>query len=127
MKNKILIIISFFYLISYSYTQELTVDTFPEDYQLFARDKNNIATVLFSGNILPDSKSNKVLLRVYKDGLLFDEKFSNEKNKKFNFSTTINAGMFLYRFELYHQLENENKPVVITPGHITGIITCQKA
>ena len=128
MKNKILLIISFFYLSSYSYTQELIIETFPEDYQLFARDKNNIATVLFSGNILSDSKSNKVLLRVYKDGLLFDEKFSNEKNKKFNFSTIINAGMFLYRFELYHQIENENKLSFVSDNVVCGdayIITGQ--
>jgi len=70
MNLRLFLSILFIYTGTYSYTQQLKLDKGPEDYQLFARDKNDSATVLFSGKVTDDAKFNELRLKVYKDGIL---------------------------------------------------------
>ena len=65
---------------------------------------------------------------MYKDGILCQELDPEFENEKFNFSSTIKAGLFQYKFELYHQTNNEEKLLFIADNIVCGdayIITGQ--
>ena len=128
MNLRLFLSILFIYTGTYSYTQQLKLDKGPEDYQLFARDKNDKATVLFSGKVTDDAKFNELRLKVYKDGVLYDNKSVKIENREFKFSSIIQAGLFQYRFELYHQIESVEKLSFIADNVVCGdayIITGQ--
>ena len=128
MNLRLFLSILFIYIGTYSYTQQLKLDKGPEDYQLFARDKNDKATVLFSGSVTDDAKFNELRLKVYKDGVLYDNKSVKIENREFKFSSIIQAGLFQYRFELYHQIESVEKLSFIADNVVCGdayIITGQ--
>ena len=128
MNLRLFLSILFIYTGTYSYTQQLKLDKGPEDYQLFARDKNDSATVLFSGRVTDDAKFNELRLKVYKDGILYDNKSVKIENRGFKFSSIIQAGLFQYRFELYHQIESVEKLSFIADNVVCGdayIITGQ--
>ena len=128
MNLRLFLSILFIYTGTYSYTQQLKLDKGPEDYQLFARDKNDKATVLFSGSVTDDAKFNELRLKVYKDGVLYDNKSVKIENREFKFSSIIQAGLFQYRFELYHQIESVEKLSFIADNVVCGdayIITGQ--
>jgi len=84
---------------------QINFDKVPEDFQLFPRDTSNKASVSFSGNILDDNYK-KFKLKIYKDGSFYDEKNIEIINKKFDFNTTIEAGLFQYSFKIYAEKEN---------------------
>ena len=128
MNLRLFLSILFIYIGTYSYTQQLKLDKGPEDYQLFARDKNDSTTVLFSGKVTDDAKFNELRLKVYKDGILYDNKSVKIENREFKFSSIIQAGLFQYRFELYHQIESVEKLSFIADNVVCGdayIITGQ--
>lgn len=130
-------VIIIFLLISLGvFSQEITaygesilkLDKSPENNQLFARDKNDNADVYISGIFRDDTSWNNLILRVYKDGILCQELDPEFENEKFNFSSTIKAGLFQYKFELYHQTNNEEKLLFIADNIVCGdayIITGQ--
>ena len=106
----------------------LKLDKSPENNQLFARDKNDNADVYIYGIFRDDTSFNNLILRVYKDCILYQELDPEFENEKFNFSSTIKAGLFQYKFELYHQTNNEEKLLFIADYIVCGdayIITGQ--
>ena len=63
-----------------------------------------------------------------KDGVLYDNKSVKIENREFKFSSIIQAGLFQYRFELYHQIESVEKLSFIADNVVCGdayIITGQ--
>ena len=128
MKFKIILPIFFLFIISFSYAQDLNFEKSPENYQLYPRDKNNKASVVFSGIITEKNELNELELKVYKDEALYESKFIKIENKKFEFSYIINAGLFEYRFELYDDKKNEKKLLFSADNIVCGdayIITGQ--
>ena len=128
MNFRLFLTILFISLGSSSYTQQLKLEKSPEENQLFARDNNNNASVVFSGTVSGDTEFNKLSLKVYKDEILYEEIVAEIENKKFNFSSIIKAGLFKYRFELYHQTNSKEKLMFIADNVVCGdayIITGQ--
>ncbi len=128
MKFKITLPIFFLFIISFSYAQDLNFEKSPEDYQLYPRDKNNKASVIFSGITTEKNELNELELKVYKNEALYESKFIKIENKKFEFSYIINAGLFEYRFELYDDKKNEKKLLFSADNIVCGdayIITGQ--
>jgi hypothetical protein len=128
MKFRFLTIVLFVFLTTSSYTQQLKLEKHPEENQLFARDTNDNASVVFSGTASADNDINILSLKVYKDGILFKEIVPEIENNKFNFSTIIKAGLFQYKFELYHQTDGVKKLSFIADNVVCGdayIITGQ--
>ena len=128
MNFKLILTILFIFLVSNSYTQQLKLEQYPEDNQLYARDINDNASVVFSGSLSTDSKVNKLLLKVYKDGILYDEIIPEIETNKFNFSLLIKAGLVQYKFELYHNADGVEKLSFVADNVVCGdayIITGQ--
>jgi hypothetical protein len=128
MNFKLILTILFIFLVSNSYTQQLKLEQYPEDNQLYARDINDNASVVFSGSLSADSKVNKLLLKVYKDGILYDEIIPEIETNKFNFSLLIKAGLVQYKFELYHNADGVEKLSFVADNVVCGdayIITGQ--
>lgn len=105
--------INYFYFLFFilgslvSNAQELIFSSVPEDYQLYARDENNNATVKISGKLAKRTAIEALSLKVLKDGQLYDnQKISIEENT-FSFTTNIEAGLHQFRFELY--IQNKGK------------------
>ena len=55
MKFRFLTIVLFVFLTTSSYTQQLKLEKHPEENQLFARDTNDNASVVFSGTIIENN------------------------------------------------------------------------
>ena len=128
MNFKLILTILFIFLVSNSYTQQLKLEQYPEDNQLYARDINDNASVVFSGSLSADSKVYKLLLKVYKDGILYDEIIPEIETNKFNFSLLIKAGLVQYKFELYHNADGVEKLSFVADNVVCGdayIITGQ--
>ena len=108
MNSKILLLFLSLLLGINNFGQEINFDISPEDYQLFPRDLNNLASVIFSGIISDETELKRLKLKVFKDDVLIDEKFLKIADKKFKITSKIEAGLFQYRFELYnYELNNE--------------------
>ena len=108
MNSKILLLFLSLLLGTNNFGQEINFDISPEDYQLYPRDLNNLASVIFSGSISDETELNRLKLKVFKDDILIDEKFLKIADKKFKIISKIEAGLFQYRFELYnYELNNE--------------------
>ena len=100
MNSKILLLFLSLLLGINNFGQEINFDISPEDYQLFPRDLNNLASVIFSGIISDETELKRLKLKVFKDDVLIDEKFLKIADKKFKITSKIEAGLFQYRFEL---------------------------
>ena len=108
MNSKILLLFLSLLLGTNNFSQEINFDISPEDYQLFPRDLNDLASVIFSGSISDETQLKQLKLKVFKDDVLIDEKFFKIADKKFKITSKIEAGLFQYRFELYnYELNNE--------------------
>ena len=83
----------------------------PKDYQLFPRNENNEAYVIFSGNFVDSTDVYELKLKLFKDDILINEKFLNIVNNNFEISSTIKAGLYNYRFELY-KLKHKNETLL---------------
>ncbi|MCK0157283.1 prolyl oligopeptidase family serine peptidase [Cellulophaga sp. F20128] len=103
-----------------SFSQELHFSAAPENYQLYARDSSNTATVQISGavNGTPDFK--QMTLKVFKDGDLIDEKITALKDKRFSLATKINAGLHQFRFELYLQKKSKDSLYLTVDNVVCG-------
>lgn len=102
----------------FSYSQNIEFNKLPEDYQLFPRDDSNKASVVFSGTYNGGLEIAQLKLKVFKNGVLYDQKKSKIQNKTFTISSLIKAGLYNYKFELY--IENKNKEeLVISVDNIT--------
>ena len=128
MNFKLISALLFIFLVSNSYTQQLKLEQYPEDNQLYARDTNDNASVVFSGSLSADSKVNKLILKVYRDGILYNEIIPEVETNKFNFSLLITAGLVQYKFELYHNADGVEKLSFVADNVVCGdayIITGQ--
>ena len=122
MKFRFLITLLFICVVNFSFTQQLQLKKHPEENQLFPRDENDMAFVVFSGFINDDANFNELKLKIFKDGEFLEEQIHKIKNKKFNFSSSIKAGLFQYRFELYHKNDD-----VETLSFVADNIVCGDA
>lgn len=96
---------------------QINFDKAPEDFQLFPRNNNNNATVIFSGNFKEVIEFKELKLKVFKDDLLVSEKTLEIINKKFEISSIIEAGLFQYRFEL-HSKKGDNESLLYKANNI---------
>lgn len=127
MNSKILLFLSLLLGMN-NFGQEINFDISPEDYQLFPRDVNNLASVIFSGSLSDETKLKQLKLKVFKDDVLIDEKSLEIIDKKFNDSITIEAGLFQFSFKLYSNKNNLEKLLFEVDNIVSGdayIITGQ--
>ena len=96
---------------------QINFDRVPEDFQLFPRNKNNNANVIFSGNFKEFIDFQELKLKVFKDNLLVSEKTLEIIDKKFTISSIIEAGLFQYRFEL-HSKKGEDESLLYKANNI---------
>tara|TARA_R110002049_G_scaffold239228_1_gene412303 strand:+ start:305 stop:1783 length:1479 start_codon:yes stop_codon:yes gene_type:complete len=103
-----------------SFSQELKFYNLPENYQLYARDSSNNASVLISGEVIgvPDFK--KLTLKVFKNDVLFDSKEDTLQNKKFSITTKVDAGLHQFRFELYLQKNSKDSLYLTVDNVVCG-------
>ena len=127
MNSKILLLFLSLLLVTNNFGQEINFDISPEDYQLFPRDLNNLASVIFSGSISDETELKRLKLKVFKDDFLIDEKSLKISDKKFKITSKIEAGLFQYRFELYNYELNNEILIYMADNIVCGdayIITC---
>ena len=96
--KKLILLLLFIPLFSFG---QINFQKVPKDFQLFPRDENNNSYVVFSGNISENSEDLKLKLKVFKDDILINEKSLEIIDKKFKSTSTIKAGLYQYKFELY--------------------------
>ncbi len=89
-----------------AFAQEINYIEAPENYQLYARDISDSATVSIHGKIKKGVTFNTVQLNVFKDGELYASEDCSLKNNQFLGDTRIDAGLHQFRFEL---LVNDGK------------------
>jgi hypothetical protein len=81
------------------------IHQYPDDKQLYPRQKNNKATVPISGTFEQNSGYNAVLLKVYRNGKLASQRTAllmyRSGKASFSFKEDIKAELADYRFELY--------------------------
>lgn len=100
MKKRLLIIL-FITITHRLVSQEIEFTEAPENFQLYPRNENNEAIVVFKGFTKKQSAINKLLLKVYKNDSLIDIKEHYVNEKMFQFETFIKAGLFEYSFEIF--------------------------
>ena len=83
---------------------QIIFDKAPENFQLFPRNDDNLAFVVFSGSI-SDNTFNHFKLKVFKNGSFYGQKNIEITNKKFAFNVTIEAGLVEYGFKIYSKRE----------------------
>ncbi len=112
--------------------QELKLSEAPENYQLYPRDKNNTAKVVFSGRI-SGIEHQQFELITYKDNELLEIRTEEIKLNKqgvgsFFISQKIKQGLFQYKFELSLTNEQERRVLYTADSVVCGdayIITGQ--
>jgi hypothetical protein len=67
MKFKFFIVLIFISTVNFSFAQQLQLEKYPEKNQLFPRDKNDMAFVVFSGFIIDEADFNELKLKKFKD------------------------------------------------------------
>ncbi len=100
-QKKYLISIVFILFAFMSFSQEVKFFEAPENFQLYARDKSDSATVSVRGEFGKNTKYDEIVLKVFKDDVLFDTHESNIQKQKFRVKSRINAGLHNFRFELH--------------------------
>lgn len=81
-----------------SYLDKVKLTRAPENYQLYPRDKNDSATVVFNGKV---EKKGSLILKVFKDGELYDTQKEGLDKDEFHMESTIGTGLHQYSFQLF--------------------------
>ena len=118
----------FIFTISSVFAQEINFTEAPEDYQLYARDTSDSAQVFISGNVKGEPDFKELILKVFKDGKLYNTQKDSLKNKKFSISSKINSGLHQFRFEFYIKKNNKDSLYLAADNVVCGdayIITGQ--
>ena len=95
------------------FSQEVKYLQSPENYQLYARDKSDSATVIVHGTFDKEEKYDEILLKIFKDNELFDTCECEIKEKQFWVKSRINSGLHQFRFEvLFKNGKTENLEII---------------
>lgn len=98
-------ILLFFVVFPYFVFSQVSINEFPEDFQLYKRDiTSNTATVNISGEVEISSGFSLFILEIYKNDVLVESipytLSYNNNVASFEFSKNITAGLFQYGFKL---------------------------
>ncbi|GGZ17059.1 hypothetical protein GCM10007049_06810 [Echinicola pacifica] len=104
-------------LISTGYAQELTFTEAPENYRLYARNQNDSAAVRFTGKVKKGEMVRSLVLKVYKDDVLYDQQVVNLEDQAFSLSSQIHAGLHQFRFELF-TLQDEKESLNLVADQV---------
>ncbi|WP_372772880.1 sialate O-acetylesterase [Mangrovibacterium sp.] len=88
-----------------SFSQSIKFSAAPEDYQLYARNQVDSAEVVIAGEFKGEQNVDGFSLKVFKDGVLYNQQNVGVKNKRFYCSETIHAGLHQFKFELYSSVD----------------------
>jgi lysophospholipase L1-like esterase len=113
-------------LISNVQAQNIKLSKSPENYQLYARDKNNLAKVILAGDVINENFQT-IELKTFRDGQLLasiteDLKYSKDGVAAFSIQQEIEAGLFQYKFQL--SLANDK---LITDCFLVDSVVCGDA
>lgn len=100
--------------------QQLEFSEVPEDYQLYARDVVDSALVKISGKVGKISNFEALSLKVYKEGILYDNQKIDLVDEDFLLSTKIDAGLHQFRFELYIQKNEKDSLYMVADSVVCG-------
>lgn len=100
--------------------QSIEFSEVPENYRLYARDAVDSALVSISGEIKKDFDLKALSLKVYKDGLLYDNQKIDLEDKFFSMSTKIDAGLHQFRFELYTHENQKDRLYMVADSIVCG-------
>ncbi len=117
-----LIVVLFLIPFKSSVAQEVRILEGPENYQLYARDHADSASVAVQGMIKKGVTFNSVKLKVFKDGELYSTQECALENNRFFANSRIYAGLHEFRFEL--QVNNGIKDSLIA---IADSVVCGDA
>lgn len=92
----------------------------PENYQLYARNEKDSATVHIEGKVDGVPNFEKLLLKVFKDGKPYNQHESSLTNKQFSFSTQIYSGLNQFKFELYAKKEKIDSLCFVADSIVCG-------
>lgn len=102
------------------FSQDIKYLEAPENYQLYARDKSDSATVLVHGEIGKGKKYNSIELKVFKDNQLYSTQESKLQEKQFRAQTKIDAGLHQFRFELHFKKGKKETIEIIADSVVCG-------
>lgn len=112
----------------YCFSQEINFYDSPENFQLFARDNSDSATVSVHGKINNGAAYDHIFLTVYKDDVLFDRQDAYMQDHQFRVQSRIDAGLHQFRFELHLKKGVKDSLVTLADSVVCGdafIITGQ--
>lgn len=125
---QLLTLFSFLFILNGVAAQEVRFTEAPENYQLYARDKADSATVWVRGQLKKETSFVAAKLRVYKDGELFSSQDCPLNDRWFKASSRIDAGLHEFRFELLLSNAEKDSSVLVADSVVCGdafIITGQ--
>ena len=108
--------------------QDLVFSEVPENNRLYARDLTDSAMVYISGKPNKGFNLEALLLKIYKDGTLYDEQKLDFDGDDFQMSTKIDAGLHQFRFELFLRKNEKDSLYMVADNVVCGdayIITGQ--
>ena len=102
------------------FSQEIEFLEAPKDFQLFARDKSDSATVLIKGKYTSNKQYDAIELKVFKDDLLFSRQESTVQEGNFELKSRIDAGLHQFRFELHFTKGKKQSLEIIADSVVCG-------
>ena len=95
------------------FAQTITLSKAPEFYQLYPRNSHNLANVDLEGRVNKPGYDH-IVLKIYQDGQIKKNQSVRLNYKKsqqagFSFGSSIQAGLYQYKFELYLSGEGKNE------------------
>ena len=103
-----------------SHSQPLILTESPEDYQLYARDERDSAEVKIRGELAEGTIEEKLSLKVLKEGIEYDKQLLSTGEGEFSFATKIDAGLHVFRFELYLQRQGRDSLYFVADSVVCG-------
>lgn len=126
--KKHLLFIAFIFSVFTGSSQEFKYFESPENFQLYAREKNDSATITVHGELDKGLNYDEILLKVFKDNVLFDTQKCDIRNKQFSAKSQIDAGLHNFRFELQYKKDKKEYVIIVADSVVCGdayIITGQ--
>lgn len=128
-KNSVVLLICCLLFIGLKgFGQDLVFSEVPENNRLYARDLTDSATVSISGKPKKGFDLKALSLKVYKDGILYDDQKLDFDGDDFQMSTKIYAGLHQFRFELFIRKNEKDSLYLVADNIVCGdayIITGQ--
>lgn len=116
----LLVSILFIFFAFDSFAQDIQYSKAPENYQLYARDISDSASVLIRGKIPKGVKYDELTLHVFKDNELYVSQDSKIQDKQFRADTRIDAGLHQFRFELHFKKGKKTDTIVLADSVVCG-------